>query len=85
MVGRNTISSPSVLSFVNEDIRFFDENLTMLMDCDYYYRLYKRYGLPCIVENYLIANTSHPHQISKLYDRDLQSEINIIKNKNLWI
>jgi len=79
--GVNTISSPSVLSFINSNINYFDENLVMLMDCDYYYSLYKRYGLPCILENYLIANTSHEHQISKMYDKNIQDEINYVKNK----
>jgi glycosyltransferase involved in cell wall biosynthesis len=79
--GVNTISSPSVLSFINEDIIFFDEKLTMLMDCDYYYSLYKKYGLPFILKDHLIANTSHEHQISRMYDKDLQEEINLIKQK----
>ena len=79
--GVNTISSPSVLSFVNQDIDYFDENLVMLMDCDYYYTLYKRYGLPFILEDYLIANTSHKHQISRMYKENLQDEINIVKSK----
>lgn len=82
-VGINTIGSPSVISFINEDILFFDENLVMMMDCDYYYSLYKKYGLPYIHQDYLIAGTSHPHQISKMYDKDLQTEINLIKTKQL--
>lgn len=81
--GQNTISSPSVLSFVNEDIILFDERLTMLMDCDYYYALYKRYGVPTVLENCIVANTSHPDQISKKYDKDLQAEINLLKNKTI--
>ena len=81
--GVNTIGSPSVLSFMNEDILFFDEKLIMLMDCDYYYSLYRRYGAPCILENCLVANTSHPYQISKMYDKDLKSEINLVKIKQL--
>lgn len=81
--GINGIGSPSVLSFVNENILFFNEELVMLMDCDYYYSLYKRYGLPYILENCLVANTSHPYQISKMYDKDLKSEINLVKIKHL--
>lgn len=81
--GKNSIGPPSVLSFVNENILFFDEELVMLMDCDYYYSLYRRYGVPCISENCLVANTSHPHQISKTYDKDLQLEINLVKIKQL--
>lgn len=79
--GVNTISSPSVLSFVNKNISYFDENLTMLMDCDYYYSLYKRYGLPSFLNEYLIANTSHDYQISKMYDKNLEEEINLVKQK----
>lgn len=81
--GKNSIGSPSVLSFVNENILFFDEELVMLMDCDYYYSLYKRYGLPCILENCIVANTSHLHQISKMYNKDLKLEINLVKIKQL--
>lgn len=80
--GVNTISSPSVLSFINDDILFFDENLIMLMDCDYYHSLYTRYGLPCVLPDYLIANRLHKHQISSLYNKNLNDEINIVKNKN---
>jgi len=79
--GVNTISSPSVLSFINKDILYFDENLTMLMDCDYYYSLHKKYGLPSILKEYLIANTFHEYQISKMYDKNLQEEINLVKQK----
>lgn len=81
--GINTIGSPSTLSFLNEDIMYFDENLVMLMDCDYYYAMYKKYGSPCVIEDCLVANTSHTHQISKMYNKDLQSEIKLMKNKVL--
>ena len=52
--GVNTISSPSVLAFRNENVELFDENLTMLMDVEYYYRLGERYGLPTILEDCLV-------------------------------
>lgn len=79
--GVNTISSPSVLSFLNKNVLKFDERLTMMMDCDYYYSLYCKYGLPGIINDCLIANTSHQHQISKMYDKDLEAEINLVNNK----
>lgn len=81
--GVNTISSPSVLSLKNgEDILLFDEELTMLMDCEFYYQLYKKYGLPFIIENTLISNRLHKYQISSLYQKDILSEINHIKIKH---
>jgi glycosyltransferase involved in cell wall biosynthesis len=80
--GVNTISSPSVLSIKNSEISFFDENLTMLMDCDYYYTLFKKHGLPSVLPEYLIANRMHNYQISSMYTKDINEEINLVKNKN---
>jgi glycosyltransferase involved in cell wall biosynthesis len=80
-LGINTISSPSVLSFKNVDVCLFDEKLTMLMDCEMYYQLYIKYGLPKIIEDYLITNRLHDHQISRLYNQSIESEINYIKIK----
>jgi len=81
LYGVNTISSPSVLSFINSNVNFFDENLTMLMDCEYYHQLYVKYGKPFIVNNVLISNRVHPNQISSRYDKSIIDEINYIKNK----
>jgi glycosyltransferase involved in cell wall biosynthesis len=80
--GINTISSPSVLSFRNNEPCLFDINLTMLMDCDMYQQLYVRYGLPTILPDCLVTNRMHKHQISNLYNQNIQEEINYINNKN---
>ena len=80
--GVNTISSPSVLSFRNENPCLFDEKLTMLMDCEMYYQLYIRYGLPKIITDCLVTNRLHPNQISSLYDKDVAEEINHVKIKH---
>jgi glycosyltransferase involved in cell wall biosynthesis len=62
--GENTISSPSVLMFKNEDIVYFDENLFWLMDVDYYKRLYDKFGLPSICNYITIVNREHKNQVS---------------------
>ena len=80
--GVNTISSPSVLSFRKNNSSFFDEDLTMLMDCEMYYQLYIKYGLPKIITDCLTTNRIHQHQISSLYNKDINSEINYVKNKH---
>jgi glycosyltransferase involved in cell wall biosynthesis len=80
--GTNTISSPSVLSFRNDNPCLFDEELTMLMDCEMYYQLYIRYGLPKIITDCLVTNRLHQHQISSLYNKDMWPEINHVKNKH---
>jgi hypothetical protein len=80
--GTNTISSPSVLSFRNDNPCLFDEELTMLMDCEMYYQLYIRYGFPKIITDCLITNRMHQHQISSLYNKDMWSEIDHVRNKH---
>jgi len=62
--GENTISSPSVLMFKNEDIIEFDENLFWLMDTDYYKRMYDKFGLPSICNYITVVNREHPDQVS---------------------
>ena len=79
--GVNTISSPSVLSFRNENIELFDENLTMLMDVEYYYRMDKHYGLPTVIEDCLVTNRCHENQISSRYSGNLEDEIKYCKEK----
>lgn len=79
--GVNTISSPSVLAFRNENIELFDENLTMFMDVEYYYRLGERYGLPTVIEDCLVTNRCHENQISSRYSGNLKEEIRYCKEK----
>ena len=81
--GENTISSPSVLMFKNENVIEFDENLCWLMDVDYYKMLYDKFGLPSICNYVTVVNRSHPDSItnSKIVDFDVKKEIEYIKNK----
>lgn len=53
-LGNNKLGSPSALAIENKDPLLFDENMTWLLDCDYYKRLYERYGEPKILTgNYI--------------------------------
>ena len=45
-LGNNKIGSPSVITVRNKDLIFFDENMTWVLDCDYYKRMYDLYGEP---------------------------------------
>ena len=54
----------------------------MLMDCEYYYQLYKKYGLPFIVKDTLISNRMHKHQVSSMYNKNIKEEISYVKNKH---
>ena len=62
--GVNTISSPSVVSFKSEVVTRFDENLVYFMDCDFYYGMNNKYGLPIFLNDVLISNRVGDHQIS---------------------
>jgi glycosyltransferase involved in cell wall biosynthesis len=79
LYGVNTISSPSVLSFIDKE--YFDEKLIMLMDCEIYHKLYTKYGEPTILNEYLICNRQHANQLQNLNQDKLASEINYCKNK----
>jgi len=46
--GCNTYGSPSAMAFRRTPLRF-DENLKWLLDCDFYARMIRRYGLPELV------------------------------------
>jgi glycosyltransferase involved in cell wall biosynthesis len=82
-LGNNTISSPTVLSFLNENPLLFDENLINLMDCDYYKRCYDNFGEPKILNVITIVNRMGMHQISNtIVNDDLNNkELLYIKEK----
>lgn len=46
----NTIGTHSCLSFSNKSNLLFDTNLIWHMDCEFYYRLFLKYGEPKILE-----------------------------------
>jgi|TARA_B100000035_G_scaffold29100_1_gene22363 glycosyltransferase involved in cell wall biosynthesis len=86
--GKNTISSPSVLSIKREcfDKVKFDKNLVMMMDCDYYYNLRENFGDPIILDDVLITNRIHQNQISSTYDNnnlELECDYCIAKHTDL--
>lgn len=64
--GLNTIGSPSVVAFENKEPLLFDENLTWLLDCDLYGRLYERYGEPTILNDLNVAIGIHDGQMTNL-------------------
>lgn len=48
--GNNRLGSVSTLSFKNDKALLFEEPLQWLVDCDLYYRLYLKYGLPNLLQ-----------------------------------
>ena len=50
---KNGLGPPSGLLYKKCNLRF-DEDLIWVMDCEFYYRLYKRFGLPHIIDNFVV-------------------------------
>jgi len=68
--GNNKLGGLSALTFINNDPLLFDENMSWLLDCDYYKRLYKRYGLPVIIDDVNICVGIHPSQMTNTLTRE---------------
>lgn len=87
-LGKNTISSPSVLTIINDDPLLFDDNLIWLMDCDYYKRCYDRYGEPKILNKINVVNRVGSHQVTSTLvdDESVKKEVAYVKNKyrKIW-
>jgi glycosyltransferase involved in cell wall biosynthesis len=64
--GNNTIGSPSVLTIKNDKPQLFDEEMTWLLDADYYKRMYEKYGDPVILKDVNVVIGLHPGQATHL-------------------
>jgi glycosyltransferase involved in cell wall biosynthesis len=64
--GQNTIGSPSVLTIKNDNPIFFDEEMTWMLDCDYYKRLYDLYGEPTILKDINVIIGLHGGQMTHI-------------------
>ncbi len=71
--GVNTISSPSVVAIRNGTEIRFDENLVMMMDCEFYYAMNEKYGQPVYLSDKLVTNRVHQQQISYQFNEDQES------------
>lgn len=71
-LGANTISSPSVLATRNK--QYLDDNLSMLVDCELYKRLYVNYGSPMVIQDPLVCNRIHEHQQQKSLQEVVEKE-----------
>lgn len=84
----NTYSSPSTITVIKEYFEDFDDNLKMLLDTDFYYRMYHLHGEPIYLNSVKISNREHNERISCLmqstsdYQEVLKNEIDYCYKKN---
>lgn len=80
--GTNTLGNPSNLTIMNKDLIFFDEGLNWLVDCEYYYRLYLKYGKPTIINHTTVVNRTHGGGLNDTIPQELKDkELQILTKK----
>jgi glycosyltransferase involved in cell wall biosynthesis len=79
--GRNTLSSPSCLAYLKCGLTW-DERLLWLMDCNFYHRLFKKFGLPYLEKRILVTNFGHANQVTKLLPNERkQMEVDLMRQE----
>lgn len=71
--GVNTIGSPSILTMDRTFALEFDENLTWLLDCELYCRLYGKYGEPVYLKDINVTIGLHPGQATNLIPQEVKT------------
>lgn len=80
--GHNTMGCPSGMTLKNEDLIFFDEGLNWLMDCDYYHRMFLKYGEPKYLRKITYANRTWGARLTDTTSEELKiKEFNILKER----
>lgn len=79
--GVNTIGSPSVVSLRKSALMYFDENLSWLLDCDLYQRLYDKYGLPIFLNTFNVTMGIGDHQMTYILTDEEKRTESIYLNK----
>jgi glycosyltransferase involved in cell wall biosynthesis len=81
--GNNKLGSPSALTIVNDDPLLFDENMSFLLDCDYYKRMQEKYGDPIILDDRVnVIMGIGDHQMTNiLTDEDKNGEFRYLRKK----
>lgn len=80
--GYNGFGGMSTITVKNENLIFFDENLSWLIDVDFYERMYKKFGLPILMEEPTIVVGLHEGQMSNILTKEYKdSEQDYINKK----
>ena len=78
----NTVGSPSVVAIENNNPLLVDENMSWLLDVDYYKRLYERYREPTLLNDLNVIIGIGSHQMTHiLTDEEKLMEQNYLNYK----
>jgi hypothetical protein len=64
--GNNKLGSPSALTVRKDSALLFDETMSWLLDCDYYKRMYNKFGLPIVLDGVHVQIGEGDHQMTHL-------------------
>ena len=83
--GKNTMSSPSIISILNDDVPEFDNQISLLLDVDWYKRTHDLHGDFHLVKEPCVVNRLHENSISNTVNKNteevLLKERDYIKEK----
>ena len=68
--GHNTVGGFACVSFRNYDVPKIDEELDWVVDCDWYWRIYQKHGVPRGLEDMNVVIGIGPHQTSNTLSDD---------------
>ena len=80
--GINTIGSPSSISYRSEAFIQFNENLTWMLDCDWYLRMKHKFGRPMVIKKFHTANRLHPGQATVHAQKRHEYEVAITRSEH---
>jgi len=80
--GNNTLGCPSGLTLKNDNLIFFDEDLNWLMDCDFYQKMFLKYGEPSILNKITVVNRTWGGRLTETTTQNLKDkEFNLLEKK----
>jgi dTDP-4-dehydrorhamnose reductase len=80
--GLNTMGCPSGMTIKNNDLIYFDNGLNWLMDCDYYQKMFLKYGEPYILDKITVVNRTWGSRLTDTIPQSLKDkEFNILKER----
>ena len=81
-LGNNKLGSPSCLTIRKGCGVKFDETLVWLLDCDFYKRMYEKYGAPTILNGDYVTIGVGKHQATHLLtNKAKEKEIMLLRQK----
>lgn len=67
LIGNNLLGGPSNVTIRNDNKLYFDTNITMGIDVEWYHRLRIMYGMPYIIEDSLVTSRLRDDRVSQIF------------------